>query len=211
MKKSFSTGLIILLPFALSIWVLSYLFNLFTNPLYHLIENILIWYETNHGMLVVKHDIFAHFVSRLAALILTFFFIVVLGYLGRKFFFHSLMKATNKLIFKIPIVGTLYRLTKDITKAMLSSDQKTFKESILVPFPSKETYSVGFVTGDVPEDLKEIVPSIDVTVFVPTAPHPISGYVLFCPRSSLKSIEVSVEDTFKFLVSCGVLHPPVKK
>lgn len=211
MKKSFSTGLIILLPFALSIWVLSYLFDLFTNPLYHLIEKLLILYEKNQGMILVQHDTFVSFVSRVAALILTFFFIVVLGYLGRKFFFHSLMKATNKLIFKIPIVGTLYRLTKDITKAMLSSDQKTFKESILIPFPSKETYSVGFVTGDVPQDLKDIIPSIDVTVFIPTAPHPISGYVLFCDRKSLKSTDVSVEDTFKFLVSCGVLHPPTKK
>jgi uncharacterized membrane protein len=211
MKKSFSTGLIILLPFALSIWVLSYLFDLFTNPLYHLIEKLLILYEKNQGMILVQHDTFVSFMSRVAALILTFFFIVVLGYLGRKFFFHSLMKATNKLIFKIPIVGTLYRLTKDITKAMLSSDQKTFKESILIPFPSKETYSVGFVTGDVPQDLKDIIPSIDVTVFIPTAPHPISGYVLFCDRKSLKSLDVSVEDTFKFLVSCGVLHPPTKK
>ena len=211
MKKSFSTGLIILLPFALSIWVLSYLFDLFTNALYHLIEKLLILYEKNQGMILVQHDTFVSFMSRVAALLLTFFFIVVLGYLGRKFFFHSLMKATNKLIFKIPIVGTLYRLTKDITKAMLSSDQKTFKESILIPFPSKDTYSVGFVTGDVPQDLKDIIPSIDVTVFIPTAPHPISGYVLFCDRKSLKSTDVSVEDTFKFLVSCGVLHPPTKK
>ncbi len=210
MKKSFSTGLVILLPFALSIWVLTYLFDLFTNPLYHLIESLLIWYEKSQGIVLVKHETFVIFMSRVAALVLTFVLILTLGYLGRKFFFHSLMKATNKMIFKIPIVGTLYRLTKDITKAMLSSDEKTFKESILIPFPSKETYSVGFVTGGVPEGLSEIIPSLDVTVFIPTAPHPISGYVLFCPRSSLKSMEVSVEDTFKFLVSCGVLHPPMK-
>lgn len=211
MKKSFSTGLIILLPFALSIWVLNYLFDLFTNPLYHLIETILGWYETNQGIVAGKHDAYVHFVSRVIALILTFVLIVVLGYLGRKIFFHSLMKAANKIIFRIPIVGTLYRLTKDITKAVLSSDQKTFKESILIPFPSRETYSVGFITGSVPEGMNNIVPSLDVTVFVPTAPHPISGYVLFCPRSTLKSMEVSVEDTFKFLVSCGVLHPPSRE
>ena len=191
--------------------MLTYLFDLFTNPLYHFIETFLIWYERKQGIILAGHDTLVHFMSRVAALILTFFFIVILGYFGRKFFFHSLMKAANKLIFKIPIVGTLYRLTKDITKAMLSSDQKTFKESVLIPFPYKETYSVGFITGDVPETLKELVPSIDVTVFVPTAPHPISGYVLFSPRSLLKTMEVSVEDTFKFLVSCGVIHPPEKK
>ncbi len=210
MKKSFSTGLIILLPFALSIWVLHYLFNLFTDPLYNLIEHGLMWYERKQSIVVVEHDTLVHFLSRLAALILTFVFIVVLGYFGRKFFFHSIMKATNKLIFKIPIVGTLYRLTKDITKAIFSSDEKTFKESVLIPFPSKETYTVGFITSTVPDSLKESIPSIDVTVFVPTAPHPISGYVLFAPRDSLKSTDVSVEDTFKFIVSCGTLHPPTK-
>lgn len=204
MKKSFSTGLIILLPFALSIWVFSYLFDLFTNPIYHLIETILMARNT---VSVDEHHTLVHFISRIAALILTFLFIFLLGYLGRKFFFDSMMKATNKLIFRIPIVGTIYRLTKDITKAMLSSGQKTFKESIMIPFPAQEMYSVGFVTGEVPKDIKQIIPSLDVTVFVPTAPHPISGYVLFSPRSSLKPINVSVEDTIKFLVSCGVIHP----
>jgi uncharacterized membrane protein len=208
MKKSFSTGLVILLPFALSIWVLSYLFDLFTNPLYHLLEHLLQWYEKSQGIVIVKHETLVKLLSRLVALILTFFFIVVLGYLGRKFFFNSIMKGANNLIFKIPIAGTLYRLTKDITKAMLSSDEKTFKESVMIPFPYKEMYTMGFITGDVPPELKKIVPSIDVTVFVPTAPHPISGYVLFSPRSLLKNTNVSVEDTFRFLVSCGVIHPP---
>jgi uncharacterized membrane protein len=208
MKKSFSAGLIILLPFALSLWVIIYLFDLFTNPLYHLIEHLLVWYENTQGLLPLRHETVVRLFSRLAALVMTFFFIILLGYLGRKFFFHSLMKATNKLIFKIPLIGTIYRLTKDIMKAMLSSDQKTFKETIMVPFPSKETYTMGFVTGDVPPSLKQLIPSIDVTVFIPTAPHPISGYVLFCPRASLHSTQVSVEDTFKFLVSCGVIHPP---
>ncbi len=211
MKKSFSTGLVILLPFALSLWVLKYLFDLFTNPLYHLIEYVLVWYEHNHGIMPTHHDTLVHFFSRLAALIATFFLIIILGFLGRRFFFHSLIKTTNKLIFKIPMIGALYRLTKDITKAILSSDKKTFKETTLIPFPSPGSYSIGFVTGDVPSDLQQLLPSVDVTVFVPTAPHPISGYVLFCPRSSLRPLQVSVEDTFKFLLSCGVIHPTNKK
>ena len=93
---------------------------------------------------------------------------------------------------------------------MLSSDKKTFRETILIPFPSPETYSVGFITGDVPPDIKKYIPDTDVTVFVPTAPHPVSGYVLFCSKKAVQSIDVSVEDTFKFLLSCGVIAPPPK-
>ena len=208
MKKSFTTGMIILLPFALTIWVVSYLLDLFTNPLFNIIEQTLLWYEQHQGLSLKHHETLVAFLSRIAALVLTFFFIVALGYLGRKFFFNTLLKVTNTVITRIPVVGAIYRLTKDITKAMLSTEQKTFQETILVPFPSPDTYTVGFVTGGIPDVFKKIIPHADLTVFVPTAPHPISGYMLFCPKKVTHSVDISVEDTFKFLLSCGVIHPP---
>jgi len=205
MKKYFSTGLVILLPFGLTVWIVRYLFDLFTNPLFNILEKITLRFEGVQGQL--QHETLVTFLSRIAALILTFFFIVALGYLARKFFFKAILKFTNETIFKIPVIGSIYRLTKDLTKAMLSTEQKTFKETILVPFPSSETYSVGFVTSDIPEVLKKVIPGADVTVFVPTAPHPISGYVLFCAKSATCSVDISVEETFKFLLSCGVIQP----
>jgi len=207
-KKSFSTGLVILLPLALSIWVFTYLFDLITGPLYRVIEKLLAGYEKTHGIIPLHHEMLVSLFSRLAALAVTLILILILGYLGRKFFFHSLMKATNKLIFKIPIVGALYRLTKDITSAVLTSDGKTFKSVALLPFPSKEMYTLGLVTGEVPAAIRQAVPSLNLTVFVPPAPHPVSGYVLFCPQEAIHTMPVSVEDTFKFILSCGVAHPP---
>lgn len=208
MKKSFSTGLIILLPFALTIWVVRYLFDLFTDPLFKLIEELLLWVERSQGVSLLHNPNLVAFLSRLTALILTFFFIVFLGFFGRRFFFDALLKTANNLIFRIPIIGTIYRLTKDLTKSLLSTEKKTFRETALIPFPSPETYTVGFITSDVPPEFKKYIPNTDVTVFVPTAPHPISGYLLFSARSSLHPLEVSVEDTFKFLLSCGVIQPP---
>lgn len=210
MKKSFSTGLIILLPFALTLWVFNYLLDLFTNPLFHLIETVLLFYEKQQGFGLLHHETLVRFFSRIAALVLTFFFIVGLGFFARKFFFDVSFKLFQRLMVHIPLVGTIYRLSKDITKAMLSSD-KSFKETVLTPFPSTEAYSVGFVTGDVPSHLKTLIPHVDVTVFVPTAPHPISGYVLFCPRGSLQKVDISIEETFKFLISCGVVNPSLNE
>jgi uncharacterized membrane protein len=207
MKKSFTTGLIILLPFGLTVWIVHYLFDLFTNPLFNILEKTILWFEKAQGLSLLHHETLVTFLSRITALVLTFFFIVALGYLARKFFFKGLLKFTNEVIVRIPVVGSIYRLTKDLTKAMLSTDQKTFKETVLIPFPSPETYSVGFITSDVPEVLKKIIPNTDITVFVPTAPHPISGYVLFCAKSATHSVDISVEDTFKFLLSCGVIQP----
>jgi uncharacterized membrane protein len=208
MKKSFSTGLIILLPFALTVWVVHYLLDLFTNPLNHFIAKAILVYEEQYGLSLMNHATLVNFLARLGALILTFFFIVLLGFLGRRFFFNAFLTYFNRIVVHIPVVGAIYRLTKDITKAMLSTDQKTFKETILIPFPSQDTFSVGFITGDVPAALKKIIPETELTVFVPTAPHPMSGYVLFCSKRVIHHIDVSVEDTFKFLLSCGVIHPP---
>ncbi len=207
MRKYFSTGLIILLPFGLTVWIVHYLFDLFTNPLFNILERITLWFEKTQGLSLLHHETLVTFLSRMVALVLTFFFIIALGYLARKFFFKSMLKFTNETIFRIPVVGSIYRLTKDLTKAMLSTDQKTFKETILIPFPSPETYSVGFITGQVPEVLKKVIPNADVTVFVPTAPHPISGYVLFCAKSATHSVDITVEETFKFLLSCGMIQP----
>lgn len=205
------TGLIILLPFGLTVWIVMYLFDLFTNPLFNILEKTLLWFEKTHGLSLLHHETLITFLSRIAALVLTFFLIVILGYLARKFFFDVLLKFTNQLIARVPIIGTIYRLTKDLTRAMLSTEQKTFKETVLVPFPSPETYSVGFITSDIPAYLKKIIPQTDTTVFVPTAPHPISGYVLFCAKKSTLPVEISVEDTFKFLLSCGVIQPSAPK
>jgi len=210
MKKYLSTGFIILLPFALTVWIISYLLNLFTAPLFDIVESTILWYEKQEGIQLPHHETLVTLLSGVIAFIATFLLILLLGYLGRKFFFNAFMNLANSVVIKIPVVGTIYRLTKDITKAMFSSDAKTFKETVLVPFPTAGTHALAFITSDVPENLKAVIPEAEVTVFVPTAPHPMSGYILFCPRSATHSVNISSEETFKFLLSCGVIEPKEK-
>lgn len=210
MKKYLSTGFVILLPFALTVWIISYLFNLFTAPLFDIVEATILWYEQQQGIDLLHHEKLVTLFSRIIAFVATFVLILLLGYLGRKFFFNALINLANKIVIKIPVVGTIYRLTKDITKAMFSSDAKTFKETVLVPFPTPGTHALAFVTSDVPENFKAVISDAEVTVFVPTAPHPMSGYILFCPRSATHNINISSEETFKFLLSCGVIEPKEK-
>lgn len=211
MKKYLSTGFIILLPIALTVWILEYLLNLFTAPLFTLVEGGILWYEKNLSLSLHHHEILVSFLSRLIAFCLTFLLIFLLGFMARRFFFGTLLAFTNKVMVKIPFIGTIYRLTKDVTKAMFTSGTKAFKETVLVPFPTSESLALSFVTGEVPEALQRALSraemSADVTVFVPTAPHPISGYVLFTSRKMIHSVEISTEDTFKFLLSCGAIEP----
>jgi uncharacterized membrane protein len=203
-KKHLLTGFMILLPMALTIWIFSYLLNIFTDPLYKIIEKCILLYEKKYELNLVHHEFLISFLSRFIDFFVTLFLVISVGFVGRRFFFNSLIQFTHKLMLRIPVVKTIYRLTKDITKAMFSTDQKTFKETVLIPFPSAETHGLGFVTGEAPEVLKKAIKDLEVVVFIPTAPHPISGYMLFTSRKMLHTMDISTEETFKFLISCGV-------
>lgn len=212
MKHAFTTGLVMLLPIALTLWVISYLLDLFTSPLFHVVEEFLLQFgEKNHISWLHLSKTTA-IISRLLALLLSLLVILGLGFAARRLFLDSVLTVLHRFIIKVPFIGTIYRLTKDLTKAMLGSDKKAFKQTVLIPFPGKNSsYTLGLVTGEIPPFIHFLIPDMNMTVFVPTAPHPISGYLLFCNRSSLQTLDISVEETFKFLVSCGTLYPCEKK
>ncbi len=205
MKKYLTTGFIILLPLALTLWLVTYVVDIFTAPLYEIVSRGVTYLKASYALSFLKYETLVPFLSRSTALLITLILIFILGFFAQKFFFNSLIDIAGNIVARLPVVGTVYRLTKDITEAMLSPGQKTFKETVLVPFPGEETYALAFITGDVPENLKKVIQETDVTIFVPTAPHPISGYMLFAPRKWTQPVEVSSEETLKFLFSCGVV------
>ncbi len=84
---------------------------------------------------------------------------------------------TNKLFSKVPLVRSIYRVSRDLTKAVFTQDSKTFKETVVVPFPGHDTHALAFVTGPVPDAIRKVIPDAELTVFVPTSPHPISGFL----------------------------------
>lgn len=204
MKKYFFTGFITLLPLALTFLVANWLFGLFAAPLVGITKMIVL----KLGLSLEHHQALVLFLSRVLALIFLFVLILFLGFCGQKFLINIFMKIPERLFAHIPLVRSIFRLSKDITKAVFSDTKKTFRETVLLPFPHDEALAVGFVTGDTPDSLKNAeLPQTDLVIFVPTAPHPMSGYVLLVPKKIARSVDVSVEDAFKFLISCGALHP----
>jgi uncharacterized membrane protein len=208
MKKYFFTGFITLLPIALTLIIISWLFSLFTAPLSGITEAMILAYEKKLGLSLANHDVLVVFLSRIFALILLLLLILFLGFCGQKFLINVFLKIPERLFAHIPLVRTIYRLSHDITKAMFSENKKTFKETVLLPFPHHDALAVGFVTGETPPIFNQKDrPHTDLAIFVPTAPHPMSGFVLLTPKKIALPVDVSVEDAFKFLISCGVIHP----
>jgi uncharacterized membrane protein len=206
MRKYFFTGFITLLPIALTVIIAGWLFDLFTAPLAGMAESVILAYEKKWNLRLDQHTTLVIFLSRILAFVLLTALIFLLGFLGRRFFMSFLLRLTDRLLSHIPFVRTIYRLTNEVTKAVFSDSKKTFKETVLVPFPHHDARAIGFVTGDSPSVFKEKTQT-DLAIFVPTSPHPMSGFVLLTPKKIVLPVDVSVEEAFKFIISCGVIHP----
>lgn len=207
MKKYFLTGLISLLPIALTVVIVLWLFNLFTAPLAGIAESIVLSYEKYLGIAVDPHSSAVFFMGRILAFFLLLFLILFLGYCGQKFLIRYLLRYTDQILSRIPLVRTVYKLSHGITSSMFSENKKTFQQTVLVPFPHEDALAVGFIMGKAPNFSQELSALADVSVFVPTAPHPMSGFVLLMPKKMTLPVNVTVEEAFKFLISCGVVHP----
>ena len=122
---------------------------------------------------------------------------ISLSFLGKKFFeiFNSILK-------KIPILRTIYSAIGQMTESLTKSDNNQ-KSVVLLEYPRKGVWAVGFATKDNQGLIKEKVKQDLVNVFVPTTPNPTSGFLLMIPKNDLIYLDVSFEQASKFIVSAG--------
>ena len=141
-------------------------------------------------------------------LVLAIALILVTGIFAANVIGRWVVARWEKLLEKIPLVRPIYSGVKQIMETVLSNRTESFKEVVLIEFPKKDCWTYGFIVST-PGRAAAAETGYDdvVTVFVPTAPNPTSGYVLMAPRSQLKRSRVSIEDAFKFHVSLGVMSP----
>lgn len=202
MKKYLLAGLITLLPVALTIIIVIFLFDFFASPLLP-IASIAI-----HKIPLHLPPELSLFLSRVLALILLCIVTLILGFIARQFFFKGILHAANKVLFRIPFVKTVYKVTRDVFSAILSPDEsKGIKESVLTPFPHSPHFGVGFSTGEAAKECQEKAGTPLISVFAPTAPHPISGFLFLVPAKNIQPSGMTKEEAFKYLVSCGVILP----
>ena len=210
MKKSFLTGLIILLPAVVTFFLLTLVLDIFTSPFLELVSKFL----SNHKNLI---PIFNSpvFVAILGKIIIIIFFtiaIILLGMLGQWFLFKAILHGANAILMKIPFFKSIYHTAKDLISSVFSIDErKAFVHPLMVPFPSEKSYSVSFLSGTVPPECQSKINKKLVSVFVPTAPHPISGYLIFVSEDEIDNINMTNEQAVKFTVSCGVITPETQK
>ena len=209
MRKYFITGLVILLPLALTLTIVVFIFNLLTTPFLGMVKAVFEHYDLfAGGFFLLKADQLQNLVAQCLILISLFFIVLGLGFIARWFFFKAFIKFADYVVKHIPLVRSIYQTCQDIIKTIFSSNANSFKQVVLARFPNPHIYSIGFITSENTTHLMGTVDAETVIVFVPTTPNPTSGFMLLFKSSDLIYLDMKVEDAFKYVISCGVVAPP---
>jgi uncharacterized membrane protein len=192
------TGLLALAPSVITLWVLYKLLN---------------WIDGLLGRYIKFSSVLGGHRIPGVGIVATLLLLLIVGWLvsmiGRWLGGRPLLSMWDHLLNRIPGVGILYGSTKSFGEAFVSSRGTTFKQVVLVPWPSSGIYRVGFIAArPSPSVVRQLGPDVEV-VFIPHTPNPASGFVHFYPKSQVIYLDWRVEDGLKVIVSGGVLQPGV--
>jgi uncharacterized membrane protein len=121
------------------------------------------------------------------------------------FGFH-LVDFGERIVARIPVVGAVYSAVKQVTQTMYSNSGQSFRQVVLVRYPHKDAWTLGFSTGDSHAEARQRIGRDLVNVFVPTTPNPTSGFFLLVPREEIVALDMPVEEGLKMLLSLGVVQ-----
>lgn len=207
-KKCFVTGLIILLPVALTLAIVIFIINLLTIPFLGAVKTVFTHYHLfEHGFLFFNPDQLETITAKTLIFLFLFLFTISLGYIARWFFFHSFIQFTDYIVRRIPFVSAIYKTCQDIIRTIFTSKTNSFKQVVMVRFPSADSYSLGLITRDEISGFKNTAHEQSVAVFIPTTPNPTSGFLVLFKEKDLIHLDMKVEDAFKYIISCGVILP----
>jgi len=108
---------------------------------------------------------------------------------------------------RIPLAGSVYKTLKQLLETFLRDNSTRFRRVVLVEYPREGLFSVGFVTGVVGPSLQADLQEPLLSVFIPTAPNPTTGWYTLVPESSVRELDISVEDAFRTIISAGIVNP----
>ncbi len=132
------------------------------------------------------------------------FIILVIGFLTANFFGKYMFNFWNNLIMRMPVFGTVYKMVQKVIELFVQNKGSAFSKAVLVEYPRKGIWAIGFLTNEVYGEVKNNVEEDSIVVFIPTTPNPTSGFMLFVPRNEAKVLDMSVEEALQFVVSAGI-------
>ena len=195
MRKYFITGLLVLVPLAITLWVLNLIIGTMDQSLLFLPVQ---W----RPKALMGFDIPG------LGTILTLLIIFFTGLAAHNFFGRQVVSLWEAIVTRIPVVNSIYSSVKQVSDTLFSSSGNAFRKALLVQYPREGSWTIAFLTGVPGGDVKNHLQGDYVSVYVPTTPNPTSGFFLMVPRADAVELNMSVDEALKYIISMGVVAPP---
>lgn len=196
LKKYLITGVLVWLPIAVTVWVITYIVSA-SDQLFQLLPakwqpvNLLGFNIPGLGVIVAVVVLF------------------VTGLFGANVLGRQIIAAWDNMLGRIPVVKSIYSSVKKVSESLLSDNSRSFKTPVLVPFPQPGIWTIGFVSGSISGAVARGLESGGeyLSVYVPTTPNPTGGYYVMVKKSDVRELDMSVDDALKYVISLGMVLP----
>lgn len=143
-------------------------------------------------------------------LIIALLFILIIGIITRRFFGKRLFPLLERWFLRLPFVKVIYPSAKQMVVFLFSKEKIAFKKVVMIEYPRKGAYSIGFITNEGMEETNRKVGKEMMSVFIAGSPGPFTGYFVLVPKEDIIFLDMSVEEAIKLIVSAGIISPGIK-
>ncbi|MDC0343497.1 MAG: DUF502 domain-containing protein [Aestuariivita sp.] len=200
LRSSFLTGLIVIAPIGLTIW---------------LIWTVVGWIDGFVLPLVPYHFRPEQYIGinlRGVGVMIFLIFTVIVGWVAKGLLGRSLIRWAESLVERTPVVRSIYSGIKQIAETVFTQSERSFEKACLIEYPRKGIWAIGFISTDTRGEVAQKATAENgmMSVFVPTTPNPTSGFLLFFPKEDVIELDMSIEEAAKLVISAGLVYPNEK-
>jgi uncharacterized membrane protein len=192
-QRYFSTGLVVLLPIAASVWLIIWLYGWLESivlPIFPT-EKLLPWAKTLIGLVILITGI------------------TLLGLLAQNVVGKWLVRLVDLFMAKVPLASNVYNFVKGLVENLAIMQSGYFKKVVMIEYPRPGIWSLGFIARPLQGAIQTAIEGDRTAVFIPTSPNPTSGFIVVVYANEVVPLDITPEEALKFIMSGGVLMPGV--
>lgn len=198
-RTNFFAGLLLIIPGVLTLWVLYFVISrlnlLLLDPIMKIFQ---IWLPDRTSV---------EFFTKVAIFFILLALLTLIGFAARIILVRNIFGFGETILCKVPMISTIYKGLKEMSSAFLSDQKSVFKKVVLVQYPKNGVYAIGFITSETRGEIQDKTKENVINVFVPTTPNPTSGMLVLVPQEDIISLDMSVTEGMKMIISGGAVTP----
>lgn len=137
--------------------------------------------------------------------------LILIGALTASLLGRTFLRISERILHRMPFVRGIYATLKQVFETVLNHQSDAFRKVVLIEYPRRGLWALGFLTGDTVGEVQNLTKERVLNVFLPTTPNPTSGFLLFVPDEDVITLDMTVEEGIKMVMSGGIVTPPDRR